>query len=265
MLESWILSTAWPMTPPVAYGMFHLLFLILGLGGSTAIAWALRRGSAVCCRRVLLGVGLLLICCETYKLLFYYYVLGHGSFQWWVFPFQLCSIPMYLCLLANLVRSETVRRTIYTFLCTYNLLGGFLALLEPSGLSHEYWTLTMHGFLWHTLLVFLGLLLLISGNGPRSFRDFRRATVLFLLLRGMAFCINLALFRVSGGEINMFFIGPANNPLIVFSEIAARFGWYAATAVYIPCVCLGAWLIYIAVRLLTRRRRVSEAESTQEA
>lgn len=259
MLENWILSTAWPMTPPAAYGPFHLLFLLFGLGGSAALAYALRRCSAVCCRRVLLGVGLFLICCETYKLLFYNYVIGNGSFQWWVFPFQLCSIPMYLCLAANCTRSETARRTIYTFLCTYNLLGGFLALLEPSGLSHEYWTLTLHGFLWHTLLVFLGLFLIISGNGPKSLRDFGRATVLFLILCGIAFCINLTLRRASNGEINMFFVGPSNNPLIVFKEIAARFGWYAATALYIPCVCLGAWLVYAAVRLLTRKNQMHTA------
>lgn len=58
--------------------------------------------SPTCCRRILLGVGLFLMFCEGYKLLFYYYVIGHGSFQWWVFPFQLCSIPMYLCVAANL-------------------------------------------------------------------------------------------------------------------------------------------------------------------
>lgn len=58
--------------------------------------------SPTCCRRILLGVGLFLMFCEGYKLLFYYYVIGHGSFQWWVFPFLLCSIPMYLCVAANL-------------------------------------------------------------------------------------------------------------------------------------------------------------------
>lgn len=255
MLESWIWSTAWPMTPPTAYGLFHLLFLVSGLGGSVLVAYRLRRCSAICCRRILLGVGLFLICCEIYKLLFYYYVIGHGSFQWWVFPFQLCSIPMYLCLMANLIHNETIRRSIYAFICTYNLLGGFLALLEPSGLSHEYWTLTLHGFLWHTLLVFLGLFLLLSGNGPRSFKDFCCASMLFLILCSIAFCINLIFLRASGGEINMFFVGPANNPLVVFNQIAVRFGWYSATAVYIPCVCLGAWLIYTVVRLLTRRKQ----------
>lgn len=48
--------------------------------------------------------------------------------------------------------------------------------------------------------------------------------MLFLILCGMAFCINLALFRASNGEINMFFVGPANTTLIVFKDIAARFG-----------------------------------------
>ena len=37
--------------------------------------------------------------------------------------------------------------------------------------------------------------------------------------------------------------------------IASRFGWYAATALYIPCVCFGTWLVFTAVRLLTRRSR----------
>lgn len=257
MLERWINVTAWQMTVPAAYGPFHLLFLFFGLGGSLVLAYALRHRSAVCCRRILLGIGLFLIICEAYKLTFYYYVIGRGGFQWWVFPFQLCSIPMYLCPAANITRSENARSAIYTFLCTYNLLGGFLALLEPSGLSHNYWTLTLHGYIWHILLIFIGLFIIISGNGPKSARDFGRATVLFLILCGIAFGINLSFFHASHGEINMFFVGPADNTLIVFKDIASRFGWYTATALYIPCVCLGAWFVFTAVRLATRKKRTA--------
>ena len=79
-----------------------------------------------------------------------------------------------------------------------------------------------------------------AGNGPKSLRDFGRATVLFLLLCGIAFCINLAFFNASNGKINMFFAGPANNTIIVFKGIASRFGWYAATALYIPPACASA-------------------------
>ena len=207
----------------------------------------------------LLGVGLFLIVCEAYKLLFYYFVIGHGSFQWWVFPLSALQHPdVSVSGRKSCAEGAHTQRDLHLSL-RLNLLGGFLALLEPSGLSHDYWTLTLHGFVWHTLLVFIGLFLILSGNGPKSLKDFGRATVLFLILCGMAFCINLALFRASNGEINMFFVGPANTTLIVFKDIAARFGWYAATALYIPCVSFGAWLIFSAVRLLSKRLRTYAA------
>lgn len=34
MLEQWISATAWPMTPPSAYGSFHLLFYALVLASA---------------------------------------------------------------------------------------------------------------------------------------------------------------------------------------------------------------------------------------
>ena len=166
---------------------------------------------------------------------------------------------MYLCLIFPFLKNRTLKTSIATFMQDFNLLGGIAALAVPDGFRGIHWTLTLHGFAWHTLLVFLGLFLILSGNGPKTLRDFKRATALFLILCGLAFCINLALFRASGGEINMFFVGPADNSLIVFKDIAANFGWYTATALYIPCVCLGAWLVFTAVRQLTRRSTETRA------
>ena len=66
-----------------------------------------------------------------------------------IFLFQLCSVPMYLCLLLPLLQTAwhgRIARAFYTFLQDYGLLGGVMALAEPSGLMHPYWTLTLHGF-----------------------------------------------------------------------------------------------------------------------
>ena len=56
--------------------------------------------------------------------------------------------------------------------------------------------------------------------------------------------MNLAFWKLSNGEINAFFIGPRNSPIIVFETIAEHLGWYTATAVYIPAVCLGAYILF---------------------
>ena len=139
------------------------------------------------------------------------------------------------------------------FLMTYNMLGGFISFFEPSGLLHEYWTLTFHALIWHMLLVFLGTFIALSGRGCRSRKDYWGATVTFLVLCAVAFGINCAFWNISGGQINMFFVGPANSSLVVFHQISEMLGWYVSTAVYIPATCLGAYVIYLGFRFVQRK------------
>lgn len=238
-------ATAWQTEAPRAYGPFHLTFTALGLAVSVLAAWKLRNVGEKGNRILLMGVGIFLMAAEVYKQLFCWIYLGRGRYPWWIFPFQLCSIPMYLCVIAPLLKPGRVRRNMYSFMMSYNLLGGVMALLEPSSLLSVYVTLTIHGCLWHMLIVFIGLYLGFSRRGGREMKDYKAATGTFLILCLAAFSINLGFREVSGGNINMFFVGPGNSSLIVFRQIGERFGWFAGTALYIPAVCFGAFLTFL--------------------
>lgn len=248
-------ATAWKMTPPAPYGAFHLLFFIIGFAVCVFAAWKLRKLGERGNRRLLFSTGLFLAVCEVYKQLFYFYYIGEGHYQWWIFPFQLCSIPMYLCLIIPFLKEGKLKSGMCDFLLMYNLLGGFIAFFEPSGLIHGYWTLTLHAFVWHMVLIFVGLYLGFSGRAGVRKENFFRATGFFVILCAVAFAVNLVFRRVSGGDINMFFIGPNVSPIIVFSSIGKRFGWYVSTILYIPCVCLGAFVISLPFKVLQRRLR----------
>lgn len=245
VLDRLIEATAWEMIPPTAYGPFHLIFTFAGLALCILAAWKLRNLGEKWNRRLLVLVGTVLLVSEIYKQLFYYFHIGNGTYQWWIFPFQLCSVPMYLCLIAPFLRDGKIRKGMYSFMMIYNLLGGFIAFVEPSGLIHSYWTLTLHAFCWHMLLVFVGLYLAASGRGGKEIRDYWSATAAFVALCALAFCLNLIFWKSSNGSMNMFFVGPANSPLIVFKDIAKNFGWYVSTALYIPVVSLGGFLIFL--------------------
>ncbi len=257
-------ATAWEMAVPRAYGTFHLSFTVVGLALSVCLAFALRNLGEKGNRRFLMGTGLFLAACEIYKQLFYCCFIHSGSYAWWIFPFQLCSVPMYLCILAPLVKGR-LRQGMYDFMMIYNLLGGFMAFIEPSGINHGYWTLTLHAYIWHMSLVFVGLYLLISGRGRRTMAGYRGATWTFLALCGVAFCINLLLWRPSGGDINMFFVGPKNSSLIVFKQISEQFGWYISTLLYIPTVCLGAYLLFLPVYLWERKHPLEDRKTIARA
>ena len=198
--------------------------------------------------------GIFLLLSEIYKQLFYYYFIGQRSYQWWIFPFQLCSVPMYLCIIAPLLKPGKIQQGMYNFMMIYNLLGGFMAFVEPSGITHAYWTLTLHAFIWHMMLVFIGLYLAFSDRAGKTMKDYRAASVTFLCLSGIAFCINLIFWKAAEGDINMFFVGPRISPLIVFEWIAETFGWYVSTALYLPVVCLGAFLFFLPFHLHAKKK-----------
>ena len=243
------------MEKPKAYGPFHLIFLFVGLAVCILLAFLLRKTGKKGNRAVLLTVGIFLAATEIYKQLFYFYHIGDHAYQWWIFPFQLCSVPMYLCLIAPFLREGKVQSAMYHFMTTFNLLGGLIAFAEPSGLIHGYWTLTLHAFVWHMVLVFVGFYLIASGRGAKTMKDYGSSVILFLCLAAAAFLINLIFWDVSGGSIKMFYVGPATSPIIVFKQISEACGWFVCDLVYLPALCAGAFLVFLPVYLLERRKR----------
>ena len=235
--------TARPMTLPPLWGSFHILFLVLGaiaaLIFSRLAAGCGERGA----RRIYLTVFVILAAGEIYKQLFSYYIVMKGSYDWWIFPFQLCSMPIYLTPLAAFLPDGRARRTICTFLMDFSLLGAIATLAYPAGIMREYLALTLHGFLWHIVLLFLGLFILMHGDADLSARGFFRTLPLFGLCCALAELFN-CLFH-SRGEINMFYISPfeiSTQP--VFSDIDRILSRPAGIALYLLAAAAGAGLLH---------------------
>ena len=160
-MEAFIQWTAREMEKPAPYGLFHILMTLGLLALAVSGAWLLRNTNEKQ-NRIVLGVtGGLLLLAEVYKIAFHMvHPAGWGC--WGVFPFQLCSVPMYLSLICALSKSKKLDSWLYEFMFAVNMFGGIMAFLEPSGILHEYITLTLHAYMWHMALIFLGLYLYMS-------------------------------------------------------------------------------------------------------
>jgi uncharacterized membrane protein YwaF len=253
-LEELMTLTAWEMTKPKAYGPFHLLFTFFGVILCILVARKLRnvgeRGNKI----VLFSVGMFLLVTEIYKQLFHTFYLRNHTYNFSIFPFQLCSVPMYLCLIVPFLKDGKIKNGMYYFMTTYNLLGRIMGFIEPSGIVHDYWTLTLYTFLWHLMLIFIGVYLIMSGRFAKTKKEYFEATAAFLVLAVIAFCINLIFWDASNGKINMLFVGPRNSSLAVFKQIAKSCGWYISTLLYIPAVCLGAFLVYLPAHIYAKQK-----------
>lgn len=123
-----------------------------------------------------------------------------GSYLWWYFPFQLCSMPLYLLPLRQLLLAGQSRpratqkmkapkdiysavpdsssgnpqvraliiRTFTDFLADFGLLAGVFAFADQTGMQYALPVLTLHSYLWHFIMIFLGLFLHFSGSARKS-------------------------------------------------------------------------------------------------
>lgn len=252
-LDAFFESVAFPMERIPSYGAFHILYTLIGFALCGFLAWKLRKVSDRTAGWILFTLGVVLALSEVFKQLFYYFVMMDNCYSWGDFPFQLCSIPMYLCLIAPWLKPGKLQRGMYSFMVLYNLLGGAIAFAEPSGLLLTHRFLTIHALVWHMLLVFIGLFICMSKRGGNRVGDYKGAFWTFIGLCGIAFALNCFVQYGLGASMNMFFVGPGESPLVVFKQFSQWFGWYVNTPIYIFAVSLGAYLLFVLIYYLQNR------------
>lgn len=212
-------------------------------------------------QRFFLYCGIVMLVSEIWKQWTLTFYINNGQYIWWYFPFQLCSIPMYVCLLLGSVRSEKIQRILLTFLMDFGLLAGIFTFFDTSGMQYTYLPLTIHSYTWHILLIMIGIQAGVTyqqlcrdssketAKSQKHFAnhemnyDYLRSCGIYLGCVLLATIFNLAFSPL--GVINMFYINPY-LPMRqkVFGSIAAILGNNIGIIVYIGTTIAGALLFH---------------------
>ena len=205
-------------------------------------------------------MGLILISTEIYKqILFAYHYNFEGDYHWSLFPFQLCSIPMYTSAIMPIARNEKLRKSLFSFMALYGMLGGLsVTLYQTSVLTREDYSLDYQSIIWHFALIALGIysatyLNIGSLSFKKSLKLYQYGTFAFLGFLILAEIINLLIVLnhgynefTAGG--NMFYISMCmfNLDIPVLSTITSTGGWDVGFIGYTFVLMLGAFVIFSA-------------------
>lgn len=206
--------------------------------------------------------GLLMAASELWKQLYLTFGVNGGRYNWWYFPFQLCSTPMYVMLLLPHVKKERLRLALLTFLMCYGTLGGIAVFADTSGLHYPALSLTVHSYLWHIVQILAGVLAGIAyvrQDAPqRPWESFADASLLYLAFCAAASLINRLVSPHA--VINMFYINP-RYPMeqVFFCRLVPYIGNHGAIFAYIGATVLGAGILFwvwrrVFCRFLYRKR-----------
>lgn len=217
-------------------------------------------------RKIIGGAGVFLLVSEVVKQLMLTFAINGGKYYWWYFPWQLCSIPMYVCLIAaaagriaekqvkNKTRSVRAACGIYdaclSYLATFGLMGGVAAFFDTGGFVLDHPLLTVHSYVWHFVIVGVGLYAAVK---RKSFR-FLPPLLVYLGSAAIAEIINVAAFDAGCRPINMFYISPRYLfPLMVLKELVPVIGNAATIAVYILVCIAAAFLLNVLEKAIRKK------------
>lgn len=208
--------------------------------------------------------AVLMFTSEIAKQLCLTFLVNKGTYDWWYFPFQLCSIPMYLLLFLSFTtykKEGRLHQACLAFLMTFGLLGGIAVFADTSGLHYPLAVLTFHSYMWHILLITAGICAGItlltqyrSVMDTRlclrySWRPFSDAVFLYLFACLLAEFLNLTFEKK--GPVNLFYINPHYRmEQVVFRDLVPVLGNGTVLLLYIAASIFASGILFFLWRTL---------------
>lgn len=240
------------MERPVSYGWFHLLFLGLTVLITVLLCVTHKREDTKRVRTVVLIISVIVALLEVYKQITYTFHIEDGmivkDFQWYAFPFQFCSMPMYVGLLAGITKGK-LHDCLCAFLATYSVFAGICVMVYPNDVFTELAGVSIQSMICHGTMIVLGVYLLYTGYVKAEHKTMLRALPVFSAAVALAAIMNEVVYRtnIAGGEtFNMFFISPHfEGTLPVYSSVQAVVPFPWCLFIYIAVFTLASYVLLL--------------------
>ncbi len=253
------------MTRPTLYGWYHLLCLGIVILLSLFFVLVGKKMTAKSVNGVLKCAAITLLLFEVYKQLNYSYNVSEDTwgYQWYAFPFQFCSTPMYVMLLAGCLKKGKLRNCLCSFLATYGLFAGTAVMLYPGDVFISTIGINIQTMVHHGMMVVIGVMMYASGSAKFSHSTIFKGLPIFACLVGLALGMN-ALYHQYGPAdqtFNMFYISPYYPcTLPVLSTIYPLVPYPAFLCIYVFGFTIAGYVMSLFAMLFGKRKKNTLAE-----
>lgn len=226
-IEKFLRILSLEMTTPVPYGWFHLFWLAITAVATILLCRFSSRLEKKTIKNIVLITAIVVAVLEVYKQVVFTFHSGDNGitadFQWYAFPFQFCSTPMYAGLLMGVTKPGKFHNAMAAYLATYAVFAGLAVMFYPVSVFVPTIGINIQTMICHGSMIPIGALLLGSGHVKTEPKTILHALYVFLAAITLASIMNEIAYRtglLNTDTFNMFFISPYCDPsLPVYSLV----------------------------------------------
>ena len=236
---------------PELYGWYHIMCLGLTALVTVMLCVFHKKDKPERVRLVVLFTTLFVIAFEIYKqIVFSFSVTDSGiefEYLWYAFPFQFCSTPMYIGLLAGLTKKGRLHDACSAYLATYAIFAGICVMLYPGDVFMYMMGINIQTMICHGSMIAIGIYLLYTQHVKLQFKTIFKAMAVFSSCLVIAMILNEVAHLVGITEdntFNMFFVSPYfDSTLPVFSLVQPHVPFIVGLVLYVGVFSLFAFAI----------------------
>lgn len=242
------------METPKAYGWFHFLWIFL-MTITIIILFLKRKSYNEKQLKIVIGTySITALILEVLKQLIWSFNydattnLITWEYEWYSFPFQLCTTPIYVCLICLFLKDNKIRKALFSYISFITILGSISTILIPDSCFVSDILVNIHT-MWLHLGSFVISVYLIMNKEVKLTKDYlKRSFIVFIIFIIIAELLNLTIYNseILGDEtFNMFYISPYfTSSLPVFDIIQEHVPFIVYLLIYTIALIIGGTIIY---------------------
>ncbi|MBO5476739.1 MAG: YwaF family protein [Clostridia bacterium] len=254
-----ILQTEMPEA--TAWGWFHLMWVAL-IVISLIVLYKLKGKYSEKQLKAVLGTyGIVALILEVTKQLIWTFDYNSvtntftADYQWYAFPFQLCTTPIFVSILCLFMKRTKLRLSLLSYMAFVTILGSFMTVIIPDDCLVETILINVHTMWLHCGSLVVSIYLLMSGAVEINKQNFKNAIGIFIVFVILAQILNVGVYNsgILGDEtFNMFYISPYFiSSLPVFDTIQQAVPYPVYLALYVIALSLGACIVYMIAKVIS--------------
>ena len=250
------------MQTPTVYGWFHILFVLLVSVATVLICVKYKNCDEKTLRRMIFVLWLVMVVLEIYKQLVYTFSFEDGvmssDYQWYAFPFQLCSTPIFALPFVIFLKDGPVREAFISYSALFAFFGGFVVFIYPGDVFVSTIGINIQSMVHHGIQIISGIFLVVHRRRAFNFKFLIKGLYVFCGFIVAAMLMNVAVYHafVAAGideTFNMFYISPYFDcTLPLLSLIYPRVPYALFFVIYTLGFFLAALVIYLVERAIIR-------------
>ena len=259
------------MTRPTGYGWFHIMFWAITLASAFVLCFLYKKGIIKNVKRVVLITALTVIALEIYKLFIFGISYGETisySFVWYIFPWQFCSTPMFIGLLAGLTKGK-FHKWMCSFLATYAVFAGTAVMCYPGDVFIDTIGINIQTMVCHGSMLVIGIFLYYTGHVEAKIKTLLRAIPVFASCLTIAVVLNEIAGKIDPDKynFNLFYISRYHQgTLPVFSLIQNKVPFIVGFIIYVVgFTVLAGVILLIAMGINAICRAIKNARAKKAA